>query len=125
MSPWRAGRRWSAGFRSGWRGSRRRRGSNRPARRRTPRREWADRSVRRSSGRGLLDVLLVLVLADVDVCRPELVPGLVALGGGGVLALERLVARIVGDTLGEVRAVRRLHHPVGHQPVDANRRRRP
>ena len=38
--------------------------------------------------------------------------------------LERLVARVVGHALGEVRAVRRLDHAVGHQPVDAQRLRR-
>ena len=42
----------------------------------------------------------------------------------GVRLLERFVARVVGDALGEVRAVRRLDHAVGHQPVDADRLRR-
>ena len=67
---------------------------------------------------------LVLGLGHVDVAGAEVVPGVVALGAGGVLLLERFVARVVGDALGEVRAVRRLDHAVGHQAVDPQRLRR-
>src|SRR5262245_12806084 len=51
---------------------------------------------------------LILVLSHVDIPRPEGFPRFVGLRRRRICALELLVARIVGDTFGEVRAVRCL-----------------
>src|SRR2546421_3130676 len=66
------------------------------------------------------DRLAVLVVAaDVEVAGAERFPRVVVARGRGVLALEGLVALVVGRARCEVRAEWRLHHAVDHEPVDA------
>src|SRR5947208_10294582 len=68
------------------------------------------------------DRLAVLVVAaDVEVAGAERVPRVVVARRRGVLALEGLVALVVGSARREVRAERRLDHPVDHETVDVQR----
>src|SRR5262249_5356565 len=67
------------------------------------------------------DCLEVLVVAvDVEVAVAERVPGGVVTRGRRVLALEGLVAVVVGRARREVGAERGLDHAVDHQTVDAH-----
>src|SRR5207248_1693906 len=61
---------------------------------------------------------LVLLFLDVEVPRSEPLPRIRVGGRLRVLPLERLVPVVVGRARGEVRAASRLHHAVGHGPID-------
>src|SRR6266540_7059274 len=81
-------------------------------------------SCRRSCER-LLGQAPVLALGHVHVARAKGDPGVRVLRRGRVLALDLLVALVIGNTVREVRTERRLHHPVGPQAADPDRVDRP
>ena len=103
-SPAPAGRRSSGSCRSGWRGSRRRRGSTRRTATAHTSARVGGRAVAHERTRSLR--LVVGLGRGRATSRLNVVPRLGRLRRRRVLLLERLVAVVVGDARGEVRAVR-------------------